>query len=224
MYTQCTRQDTLHNNTAYNVIFLTIDVYSWSRNRTIATSLPRAFSTSIFSDIIASYCISYRADLPTKIWLSSCTRRNDILTTDRKLEGILSHVGFPFRESSTISASDICFFSQRVLQTRADHQPRYGLQTYLHKIIVVSLFVRIQANKSFVENLHANSWGRPKSQWLRRLQMQKQYDPRTTKATMIRQDRPIAILPPVDKPLFPQKSGHSGSEGTPHSPLLPERL
>lgn len=35
---------------------------------------------------------------------------------------------------------------------------------------------------------------------------------------------PIAILPFLDKPPSFQKSGQSGKEGTPHKPLLPERL
>lgn len=35
---------------------------------------------------------------------------------------------------------------------------------------------------------------------------------------------PIAILPFLDKPPFFQNSGQSGKEGTPHKPLLPERL
>lgn len=35
---------------------------------------------------------------------------------------------------------------------------------------------------------------------------------------------PIATLPPVDKFPFSQKNGHAGREGTPHRPLLPDRL
>lgn len=37
-------------------------------------------------------------------------------------------------------------------------------------------------------------------------------------------DTPIAILPPFDRPPFFQNMGQSGKEGTPHKPLLPERL
>lgn len=46
---------------------------------------------------------------------------------------------------------------------------------------------------------------------------------RSTQIT-IRHDKPIAILPRVDKPPFPQNIGQLGKEGTPHNPLLPERL
>lgn len=34
----------------------------------------------------------------------------------------------------------------------------------------------------------------------------------------------MAILPPVDKPPFSQKKEQAGKDGTPHRPLLPERL
>lgn len=37
-------------------------------------------------------------------------------------------------------------------------------------------------------------------------------------------DTPTAILPPFDRPPFFQNIGQSGKEGTPHNPLLPERL
>lgn len=42
--------------------------------------------------------------------------------------------------------------------------------------------------------------------------------------TTIPHETPTAILPAVDKPPFSQKKGQAGSEGTPHRPLLPERL
>lgn len=45
----------------------------------------------------------------------------------------------------------------------------------------------------------------------------------TNKKT-IPHDIPTAILPPFDRPPFFQNKGQSGKEGTPHNPLLPERL
>ena len=54
--------------------------------------------------------------------------------------------------------------------------------------------------------------------------MQNMYIPDKTMQNTTRDDMPIAILPRVDKPLLPQNKGHSGKEGTPHKPLLRERL
>jgi len=48
-----------------------------------------------------------------------------------------------------------------------------------------------------------------------------------TKKTRIRNtthDMAMAILPPLDKWPFSHNSGHVGRDGTPHSPLFPERL
>lgn len=53
--------------------------------------------------------------------------------------------------------------------------------------------------------------------------MQHTYTANESMQKRIRDDMPIAILPPVDKPLLPQNRGQSGKEGTPHKPLLPER-
>lgn len=54
--------------------------------------------------------------------------------------------------------------------------------------------------------------------------MQHKYTTNNSKQNKTRHDIPTAILPPVDKPPCPQKRGQSGKEGTPHKPLLPERL
>lgn len=54
--------------------------------------------------------------------------------------------------------------------------------------------------------------------------MQHMYTSSDNRQTKTRHDMPIAILPFLDKPPSFQKSGQSGKEGTPHKPLLPERL
>lgn len=46
---------------------------------------------------------------------------------------------------------------------------------------------------------------------------------RTTQKTK-KHARPIATLPAVDKPCFPQNRGQFGKEGTPHNPLLLDKL
>lgn len=48
--------------------------------------------------------------------------------------------------------------------------------------------------------------------------MQHMYTANKRMQNRTRDDMPTAILPPVDN------RGHSGKEGTPHKPLLPERL
>jgi len=54
--------------------------------------------------------------------------------------------------------------------------------------------------------------------------MQSMYITSSSTQTTRRHDKPIAILPLVDKPPFSQNRGHSGKGGIPHRPLLPARL